>query len=95
MIGWRKTLVYQSKDKADWEKAQSLLTERGIDMKAWNVEEPPMAGCGVKIDPRTFLNKNPVPKVLYKIEVANADREQAQTVLKDQVQPVRFYGFFG
>ena len=95
MFKWRKALVYCSKDKADWEKAQGLLDGNGIGMKAWHVEEPPMAGCGVKIDPRTFLNKNPVPKILYKIEVAFADKTQAEGVLSGQVQPVRYYGFMG
>ena len=92
MFGWRKSLVYCSKDREDWEKAKGLLEAEGIGMTALNVEEPPIAGCGAKVDARAFLKAKPVPTEIYRIEVAPADRERAETALKDKVQPVRYYG---
>ena len=58
MFGSRKSLVYCSKDREDWEKARGLLAEAGIDITARNVEEPPVGGCGAKIDARSFLSGN-------------------------------------
>ena len=92
MFGSRKSLVYCSKDRDDWEKAKGLLAEAGIDITARNVEEPPVGGCGAKIDARSFLSGKSVSKDIYRIEVAPADRERAEAALKDKVLPVRHYG---
>lgn len=88
-----KTLVYRSKDKADWTRARELLQEAGVECLPFAGEEPPVPGCGAKIDPRKFLNKKPVPTTVYKIEVAAEDKEKAETALAGKVQPVRSYGF--
>ncbi len=90
---WRKSLVYRSKDKADWEKAQKLLRDAGVACFPYAGEEPPVPGCGAKIDPRKFMNPNPVPTTLYEIKVASEDREKAEAALAGQVLPVRSYGF--
>ena len=89
----RKALVYRSKDKQDWEKAQELLGQAGLECFPFAGQEPPVPGCGAKIDPRKFMNKSPVPTTLYTIQVAAADKEKAEAALADKVLPVRSYGF--
>ncbi len=90
---WMKALVYRSKDKADWEKAQELLRDAGVESFPFAGEEPPVPGCGAKIDPRKFMNPNPVPTTLYEIKVAAADKERAAAALEGKVLPVRSYGY--
>ena len=89
----RKELVYRSKDRADWEKAKELLAGAGVESFPFVAEEPPVPGCGAKIDPRKFMNPNPVPTTLYTIEVAREDAGRARAVLAGQVLPVRSYGY--
>ncbi len=89
----QKSIVYRSKDPADWETAKRLLEEAGIERYPFVAEEVPAGGCGGKIDPRKFLNAKPVPSSIYRIEVAEADRERAEDVLRGKVQPVRSYGY--
>lgn len=93
MKKWRKALVYRSKDRADWDKAKELLQQAGVECFALAGEEPPVPGCGAKIDPRKFMNPNPVPTTLYTIDVAAGDREKAEAVLAGRVLPVRSYGY--
>lgn len=90
---WKKSIVYRSKNKEDWEKAQALLNGAGIESWPFAAQESPIPGCGAKVDPRSFLNKNPVPDKVCRIEVALADQEKAHSVLDGQVQPVRSYGY--
>ena len=94
MFGKRKSLVYSSKDRADWEKAQDLLREAEIEYDAWEAEESPAGGCGGKADPRTFLNKKKtVSKTVYKIEVAASHEAGAKQALDGKVRPVLSYGY--
>ena len=92
MKAWRKKLVYRSKDREDWDRAKGLLEEAGIEHFPFASEELPAGGCGAKIDPRKFLNAKPVPTTIYRIEVAAADGERAEAVLRDKVKPVISYG---
>jgi len=89
-----KSIVYRSKLEDDWNVAQKLLEEAGIEFKQVATEEVPVGGCGCKIDPRRFADgaAKDVPKRIYRIEVADADKERADAVLAGKVQPVRSYG---
>ena len=93
MKPWQKTIVYRSKDEQDWATAKQLLADAGIESYPFASEEAPMAGCGVKIDPRKFLNSNGVPSIVFRIEVAKGDKYRAEGVLAGKVQPVRNYGY--
>ena len=88
----KTALVYQSKKKDDWDKAQKLLTDAGIEFNAWKAEEPPIAGCGSKIDPRKFMRKVEIPKEIYRIEVDKDSRSKAEKTLRGNVLPVISYG---
>ena len=87
-----KSLVYSSKEEQDWQKAKKLLEEAGISFHSWVSEEPPVGGCGSKIDIRSFGTGKRVLKEIFKIEVEKTDRKEAEKILKDQVLPVRYYG---
>ena len=87
-----EAIIYRSKDEKDWEKAKSLLEEAGIEMKFWVQEEPPVGGCGAKVDIRKFMNDKPFKKYIYKIEVSKNDKEAAMAVLKDKVKAPESYG---
>lgn len=89
----KQTRVYRSKNQADWEKAQTLLLEAGIAFTPFVTQEVSGTGCGAKIDPRSFLNRTEVPKVIFHIDVAAADERKAQDVLRGKVQPVLSYGY--
>ena len=93
MFPWQKSIVYRSKNREDWEKAQSLLKDSGVLHYPLAAEEAPVAGCGAKIDPRRFLNEKRVPSKIYSIEVAKADKDAAEGILRGKVQPVRSYGY--
>ena len=88
----KTVLVYQSKKKDDWEKAQKLLTDAGIEFHAWEAEEPPVAGCGSKIDPRKFMRKVEIPREIYRIEVDRDIHAEAKKALQGKVLPVISYG---
>lgn len=89
----KKVLVYRSKDEEDWNRARKLLQEADIECFPFTTQEPPVPGCGAKIDPRKFLNRKPVPTTIYKIEVTTEDMEKAESALAGKVLPVRSYGF--
>lgn len=89
----KKALVYRSKDEADWEKAKKILNDNQVENKAWANTEPPVGGCGSKIDVRTFMNGGKkISKIIYFIEVNPEDKDKAESLLKGNVQPVRSYG---
>ena len=90
---FKKALVYRSKDQEDWTRAKDLLREAGMECFPFAAEEPPVPGCGAKIDPRKFLNKKPVPTTIYQIEVTVEDKKRAEAALAGKVLPVRSYGF--
>ena len=91
---WNKAIVYRSKDESDWNEAQRLLTEAGVGFSPIVTEEVPVGGCGCKIDPRKYAGeeKKDVPKLIYRIEVANEDEKTAAGVLEGKVLPIRSYG---
>ena len=90
MIG--KVLLYASKDKEDWERAKLFLQEASISFSSWEAEEPPVGGCGSKIDVRSFMKREPIQKIVYKIEAKKTDAERAKKILKGKVLPVRSFG---
>ncbi len=90
--GLNKRIIYRSKDEGDWKKAQDLLNEAKITHYAWVSEEPPVGGCGSKLDIRTFASKKKLPKAIYSIEVRKEAEKDAMKVLSGNVLPPRSYG---
>lgn len=89
----KNILVYQSKDEADYQTAQRLLSEAGIEHHAWETEEVSACGCGGKVDIRKFGRKDPIPTKIFHIEVDTGSGADAKTVLRGKVKPVLSYGY--
>lgn len=89
----RQVLVYQSKDIADYKKAQEILSGQGISCHAWETEEVSQCGCGGKVDIRRFGRKDPIPTRICHIEVNPEDGARAKAALKGKVKPVLSYGY--
>lgn len=89
----KNILVYQSKDQADYQKAQELLEEAGISHHAWESEEVSQCGCGGKVDVRKFGRKGPIPTRIFHIETERENAEEAKRVLKGKVRPILYYGY--
>lgn len=79
----RKT-VFEERNKALWEKAKQILAQAGIqDMKVGYYEkEPPMCGCGAKLDPRNFSEKGYIDRNYYYILVPATEYEKAKEILQ-------------
>lgn len=90
---WKKNVVYRSRDREDWLKAQRLLEEAGIEYWPFATEEVPMGGCGAKIHPGKFWGSREASPIIFRIEVATDDKDKTETVLAGKVQPVRPCGF--
>ncbi|MDD7219829.1 MAG: hypothetical protein PUI16_07605 [Clostridia bacterium] len=81
----KKTTVFQKKDKEAFEKAKSLLKEAGIKgIRSGAYEnEPPVCGCGSKLDPRDFGSSGKIDRKIYYLEVPVSQEEQAIKVLRE------------
>ena len=89
--GLKITLVYRSKDESDWNRARELLNHDGVTYRAWKSEEPPVGGCGAKLDVRT-LASGKIPGTIYSIEIKNDQAKAAREALSGKVLPPRSYG---
>ncbi len=87
-----RRIVYRSKDEEDWKKAQEILKNAGIEHTAWVSEEPPVGGCGSKLDIRTFASKKKLPRAIFSIEVSKESEKTAKQTLDGKVLPPRSYG---
>ncbi len=91
MFGWRKALVYLSRDKDDWLKARKLLESNGIEYTPFESEEAPVAGCCSHLKPGNVWGTK--KQYIFRIEVPSEYVEQANTILQGNVLPVKACGF--
>ena len=77
--------VFCKRDKAGWEAAREALREAGIrGVKARHCEvEPPVGGCGSKLDIRNFGPNGRIDREEYFITVPAEEAEKARKVLED------------
>ena len=79
----KKSTVFRKQDKAGWLSAKEMLKTagiRGIRAGRYDVE-PPVCGCGAKLDPRNFGAKGPIDRSMYFIEVPVKEVERARALL--------------
>ena len=79
----KKSTVFRKQDKAGWLSAKETLKTariRGIRAGRYDVE-PPVCGCGAKLDPRNFGAKGPIDRSMYFIEVPLEEVERARALL--------------
>lgn len=77
--------VFCKQDKAGWEAAKKALRAAGIrGVKARHCEvEPPVGGCGCKLDIRNFGPNGRIDREQYFITVPAGEAEQARKVLEN------------
>ena len=83
LIFGKKTTIFRKSDKAGWQAARETLKTagiRGIRAGRYDVE-PPVCGCGAKLDPRNFGAKGPIDRSMYFIEVPVKEVERARALL--------------
>ena len=75
--------VFCKRDKAGWETAREALKKAGIrGVRARHCEvEPPVGGCGCKLDIRNFGPNGRVDREMYVVAVPAAEAERAEAVL--------------
>lgn len=79
----KRTLVFQKQDKAAFRQAKDALKAGGITgIRSGDFEnEPPVCGCGSKLDPRNFGANGKIDRSFYWIEVPDSQLEKAQQLL--------------
>ena len=83
MLFEKKETFFQRQDKDSWKAAKDALKTagiRGIRAGQYDVE-PPVCGCGAKLDPRNFGAKGPIDRSMYFIEVPVKDAPRAREIL--------------
>ncbi len=74
--------VFEKKDKEAWKWAAEALKKEGISFRKGSFEEePPVCGCGAKLDPRNFGAKGAIDRSTYVIRVPETDAGRAREVL--------------
>ena len=80
----KRETVFDQKDKTAWRTAKDTLKAAGIRiLRAGSYEtEPPVCGCGAKLDPRNFGPKGKIDRSRYYIDVSVKDADAARKVLE-------------
>ena len=84
----KKESVFREKNKTAWLAARTALKNGGITgVRAGSIEtEPPVCGCGAKLDIRDFGPKGKIDRNFYYIDVAEADVPRARELLAGRVR---------
>lgn len=82
----KKESVFREKNKTAWLAARTALKNGGITgVRAGSIEtEPPVCGCGAKLDPRDFGGRGKIDRNLYYIEVPVSQAKRARQILGEQ-----------
>ena len=80
--------VFCKRDKAGWEAAREALKAAGIQgVKARHFQvEPPVGGCGCKLDIRNFGPRGRIDREEYFITVPADEADRAREVLEGLAQ---------
>lgn len=80
--------VFCKRDQASWKAARETLKAAGIrGVKARHCEvEPPVGGCGCKLDIRNFGPKGRIDREEYFITVPADEADRARKVLEGLAQ---------
>ena len=75
--------VFCKRDRDGWTAAKAALKAAGVrGMRAWHFEdEPPVGGCGCKLDIRNFGPKGRIDREMYVVTVPAAELERAAAAL--------------
>lgn len=75
--------VFCKRDREGWTAAKAALKAAGVrGVRAWHFEdEPPVGGCGCKLDIRNFGPKGRIDREMYVVTVPAAETERARAAL--------------
>ena len=79
----KKETIFRKQDKAACQAAREALLAAGIrGVKLGHYEaEPPVGGCGCKLDIRNFGPKGSIDREMYFLDVPSEDAERARAIL--------------
>lgn len=79
----RREEVFCKRDREGWRAVKAALKAAGVrGVKAWHYEaEPPVGGCGCKLDIRNFGPKGRIDREMYVVAVPVSELERARSVL--------------
>lgn len=80
----KKEKVYEAKGKKEeWKQVKAALKEAGISGVSSSVwqDEPPVCGCGAKLDVRDFGPNGKIDRDVYSIRVNASDAGKASSVI--------------
>lgn len=86
----RREKVFEVRgDAARWRAAKKALRQSGIRRveAGFYDTEPPVCGCGAKLDHRDFGPNGKIDRLTYYISVKPEDVERAKELLADLVKP--------
>lgn len=77
--------VFCKQDREGWKAAKAILQAAGVrGVKAWHCEtEPPVGGCGCKLDIRNFGPNGRIDRELYLVSVPVSELDKAKAVLEN------------
>ena len=80
--------LFSARDREGWKRARETLRRAGIrGVRAWHYEsEPPVGGCGCKLDIRNFGPKGRIDRETYVISVPLSQAERARSVLEQEAR---------
>lgn len=75
--------VFCKQDRAGWTAAKAALKAAGIrGIRVWHYEvEPPVGGCGCKLDIRNFGPNGRIDREMYLVSVPVSEEKRARAVL--------------
>lgn len=79
----KREIVFDKKDKPGWQRAKEALKAAGIrSVRGTRYEvEPPVCGCGSKLDPRDFGPKGKIDRNMYRITLPQSEAEKGRRIL--------------
>ena len=81
----KREIVFQARgDRKRWSAAKRMLKDAGIKMmdSGFYDTEPPLCGCGAKLDHRDFGPNGKIDRQTYYVSVRPEDAERAVALLK-------------
>ena len=79
----KKEMIYEEQTgKQHWQQAKAVLKAAGIEFSSGSGEkEPPVGGCGAKLDIRDFGPRGKIDRHIYYIETRTSDAPKAREIL--------------
>jgi hypothetical protein len=85
----KREIVFETRDKALQLSAREILKRAGVElMEAGSYEtEPPVCGCGAKLDVRDFGEGGKIQRQVYYLAVRPESADHARALLQDVGAP--------